>query len=319
MSASISDDSYQEALRASDEFCCALRVERNASEHTIRAYRSDLKAYCVWARAAKIDPLAPDRRDLRRFVADLDAAGYARSTVNRHVSSVRSFFCWRSAVGCHSCSAASFLSGSKPAKTLPRVIRAAEMARILAVYGPRDIAGNPREQSASDLRNQAVLEFLYASGARVSEVSSLLLSDVDFARGQARVFGKGSKERIVFIHHLAEASMRAYLERGRSILCGTSVRPEFFVSSRGGSFSPDAIRRMFRKVQGLAGLSTVYTPHDMRHTFATDVLDGGADLRSVQEMLGHESLSTTQIYTHLSSARLKAVHAQAHPRSSSTA
>ena len=318
MTLDVALDAQKDASAAIAEFCEAMRVERNASLHTIRAYRTDLDAYLIWAAASQVDPLAPSRRELRRFAADLDAAGYARSTVNRHLSSLRGFFRWRAAAGLGPSNAASLLCGPKRAKTLPHVIRPAEMARILAVHGPIGIDGRAREQSASDLRDQAVLEFLYASGVRVSEASLLLLADLDFATGQARVFGKGSKERIVFIHETAALSMRSYLEKGRPALSVAKERPEFFLSSRGGIFSPDAIRRMLRDTQITAGLPGTYTPHDVRHTFATDVLDGGADLRTVQEMLGHASLSTTQVYTHLSPARLKQAHAQAHPRSNST-
>ena len=303
------------AAQAIDDFCRALRAERNASSHTVRAYRADLEAYARWARRAEVDPLAPTRRDLRRFAADLDAAGYARATVSRHISSLRSFFRWRSAAGLGPSGIASSLSGPRRQKTLPHVIRPAEMACILAVHGPVDIDGKPRTQSAADLRDQALLEFLYASGARVSEASSLKVADVDLERGRARVFGKGAKERIVFIHETASASMCAYLERGRPQLATVPDVPECFLSSRGRPYTTAAMRRMFRETQLEAGLPGCYTPHDIRHTFATDVLDGGADLRVVQEMLGHASLSTTQIYTHLSPARLKQAHAQAHPRS----
>lgn len=304
-------------LAAIDEFCNALRTERNASPHTIRNYRIDLESYARWAKRAGVDGLAPSRRELRRFSADLVAAGYARSTISRHSSSLRGFFRWRAAAGVGSTSAATSLVSPSLRRALPHVIRPSEMALILSVHGPVDACGAPRHQSPTDLRDQAFLEFLYASGARVSEACSLKVADLDLDAGQARVFGKGAKERIVFIHAAAVGSLSSYLERGRPALEGGGRRRELFLSSRGRPFSPDAARRMFRDTQRAAGLPGTYTPHDIRHTFATDVLDGGADLRAVQEMLGHASLSTTQVYTHLSPARLKEVHAQAHPRSGS--
>ena len=310
-----------QALTAIDEFCRALRTERNASPHTVRAYRSDLEAYARWAARAGVDALAPTLRELRSYAADLDAAGYARATMNRRISSLKGMFRWRAAADKGRGVSAGALSGPKRPRRLPRVVRPAEMARILAVHGPVGLDGLPREQSLSDLRDQAVLELLYASGVRVSEACSLSLPDLDLASGQARVLGKGSKERVVFVHSAAVASLAAYLARARPVLALRAPEPArsdaLFLSIRGRRLSPDTVRRMFRNTQLAAGLPGSYTPHDVRHTFATDVLDGGADLRAVQEMLGHASLSTTQIYTHLSPARLKSVHAQAHPRSGS--
>lgn len=298
------------------DFCAALRIERNASEHTVRAYRADLEDYARWAERLGIDPLCATHRQLRLYLGELDQARYSRTTVNRRLSALRSFFRWLNVTGRTATNPASALQGPKQPKSLPRVIRPVDMAKILAVHGPVSLGGIPRDQSPLDRRNQAVLEFLYASGARVSEASGLLFANVDFSGRQAKVFGKGAKERIVPLHDLAIESMRAYAASARDALLDGQASPYFFVSTRGNRFSEDAIRRMFKDTQLAAGLDGTYTPHDIRHTFATDVLDGGADLRSVQEMLGHASLSTTQIYTHLSPARLKQVYAQAHPRSS---
>ena len=298
------------------EFCNALRVERNASEHTVRAYRADLDDYARWAERLGIDPLRATHRQLRLYLGELDQARYSRMTVSRRLSALRSFFRWLNVTERTNTNPACALQGPKRSKSLPCVIRPVDMAKILSVHGPRTIAGDRREQTPADMRDQAVLEFLYASGARVSEASGLEVANVYFAEGQAKVFGKGAKERIIPLHEIALQSMRAYASKARDRLLDGKTSPYFFVSSRGNRYSEDAIRRMFKETQLEAGLDGAYTPHDIRHTFATDVLDGGADLRSVQEMLGHASLSTTQIYTHLSPARLKEVYAQAHPRSS---
>uniref|UniRef100_UPI00248EA316 tyrosine-type recombinase/integrase n=2 Tax=Eggerthella TaxID=84111 RepID=UPI00248EA316 len=209
---------------------------------------------------------------------------------------------------------ASILQGPKQPKSLPHVIRASDMVKLLTVYSKRDIAGRERDQSSIDMRNQALLEFLYACGARVSEASGLLASNVDFASGQVKVFGKGSKERIVPLHDMAVSSMCVYATTARPLILRDRTCDYFFVSTRGNRMGTDAIRKMFKEALRQAGLDETLSPHDMRHTFATDLLDGGADLRSVQEMLGHASLSTTQIYTHLSPGRLKQVHARTHPR-----
>lgn len=293
-------------------FCDALRVERNASVHTVRAYRIDLMDYVRWA--ARIDPLAATHRQLRRYLGELDSAQYSRTTVNRRLSALRSFFRWLNVTDVCDSDPASVLSGPRKQKDLPHVIRPADMARLLSVHGKRDGVGNPREQSPADLRNLALLEFLYACGARVSEASGLLADNVDFERGQVKVFGKGARERIVPLHDLALASMRTYQLLGRPRLLKEKECPFFFVSTRGNGMTTDAIRKMFKESLRAAGLDETLSPHDMRHTFATDLLEGGADLRSVQEMLGHASLSTTQVYTHLSPGRLKQVHRRAHPR-----
>ena len=288
-------------------FARMLSVERNASPHTVRNYRLDLFDFGRWAARAGVDPLCATRRDMRAYLGGLDAAQYSRRTVNRRLSSVRSFFKWMVAEGFAQTNPADVVSGPKLARNLPRAIPAADMARLLSVWRASD--------KPADVRNRAILEFLYACGARVSEASGLLLENVDFDAGQVRVFGKGSKERIVPLHKLAVASMRDYLYHARpELLYGKRECPYFFVSTRGNQMSPDAMRKMFKQSLRLAGLDQTLTPHDMRHTFATDLVEGGADLRSVQEMLGHASLSTTQIYTHVSISHLKEEHRRALPR-----
>ncbi len=298
-----------------EEFAHALQVERNASPHTIRNYTMDLHDFGRWAKRSKTDALSPTHRQLRRYLANLDAAQYSRSTVNRRLSSLRSFFRWQILAGYAQSNPADALCSIKKDKTLPHRIRPEEMAAILKVWGPLDENGKVREQTPEMMRNQALLEFLYACGARISEASGLLAENVDFEEMQVRVLGKGNKERIIPIHRMALESMRSYLDFGRKrLLREEKPNPYFFVSPRGGQWGTDAIRKTFRQTLQRAGVSAPYTPHDMRHTFASDILEGGADLRSVQEMLGHSSLSTTQIYTHLSMGKMKEVHRQAHPR-----
>ena len=310
--ASLGCDPAAEALVGA--FCEALRVERNASPHTVRAYRVDLTDYARWALRLGVDPLSATHRQVRRYLGELDRAQYSRTTVNRRLSALRSFYRWLNVTGAAEGDPASILQGPKQRKSLPHVIRPADMARLLSVYSGRDAAGAPREQSASDMRNQALLEFLYACGARVSEASGLLAADVDFALGQVKVFGKGAKERIVPIHEMAALSMRTYASLARPQLLRERSCAHFFVSTRGNQMGTDAMRKMFKEAVRRAGLDESLSPHDMRHTFATDLLNGGADLRTVQEMLGHASLSTTQVYTHLTPGRLKDVHERAHPR-----
>lgn len=293
-----------------EAFCEALIVERGCSEHTVRNYRNDLLDYLRWAHRAQVEPLSVTHKQMRRYLAELDRARYARTTVNRRLSSLRTFFRWLGAIGRIDGDPAAAVSGPKLNRSLPKTIQAADMAKLLAVHGPTA----ERERTAEDLRDEAVLELLYACGARVSEASGLKLADVDLNQRQVKVFGKGSKERIIPIHDFAVDAMRLYAERGRDELLGGKTSDLFFVSSRGNRYTTDAIRKMFKETCRAAGVDESLSPHAMRHTFATDMLSGGADLRSVQEMLGHASLSTTQIYTHVSPERLRAVHAQAHPR-----
>lgn len=298
-----------------DEFVSNMVVEHNASPHTIRNYRLDLEDYARWCMRSSIDAVSPSHRQLRTYLSELDQARYSRTTINRRLSTLRSFFRWASITGKAASNPADVLMSLKEDKTLPHKISSADMRLILAVYSPFDADGNLRERTPSDIRNQAILEFLYASGARISEASSLRVSSVDYSQGQVRVLGKGSKERIIPVHELALESMKLYQKDARPLLIDNKPTSDFFfVSTRGNQMSADAMRKMFYSTLKLAGVEAHYSPHDMRHTFASDVLDGGADLRSVQEMLGHSSLSTTQIYTHLSAERLKAIYRQSHPR-----
>ena len=308
-------DSVSSARDAVSLYLNSLEVERNASPNTIRSYETDLEAFIRWCDSKGIDALHPSRRALRAYLGYLNAAGYVRSTINRHLSAIRGLFGWLVIAGLADDDPTTTLTGMKKQAHLPRKISAGEMARILAVHGSRGIGGILREQDASDLRDQAGLEMLYASGCRVSEISGLHLGDIDLRQQQARVVGKGSKERIVPLHDISVASLRAYLSDSRpSLVVAGKSGDWLFLSTRGNRFSEDAIRRMLRDTLLAAGIASSYTPHDIRHTFATDLLEGGADLRSVQELLGHASPSTTQIYTHLSPNYLKEVHTQAHPR-----
>lgn len=305
---------YMSASELVDGFCAHMRVERTASAHTIRAYRCDLESFFDWARRNDVDPLLVDHRGLRGYLSELDAAGYARSTINRRVSTLHGFYEWLVAEGHLQHDPSSSLSGPKMTRSLPRVIRPAEMERLLGVHADVDADGHPRNRTLEDVRDAALLELLYASGLRVAEASGLLLEDVDFRSGLVKVLGKRSKERIVPVHSAALRAMSLYVQEARPVFADGAAVPWFFLTRRGGRMSPDAIRKMFKSSVAAAGLDENLSPHSMRHSFATDVLGGGADLRSVQEMLGHASLSTTQIYTHVSPDRLKLVHKRAHPR-----
>ena len=299
------DERSAECLRS---YLDHLRLERRVSEHTLRNYRMDLLDLFRWLDRQGLSAFALNHKQLRYYLAELDQAAYARSTINRRLSAVKGFYNWLNATDRLEENPASPLSGPKKFAYLPHVLTQADIDGIFALFD------DDEEPSPQTLRDGAVLELIYATGARVSEVSGLLLANVDFGQREVKYFGKGSKERIVPMHDLAIKRLHRYLEEARPQLLKGKASPYCFVSSRGNQFSETAIRRMFKDVLLRAGLDTNLSPHALRHTFATDVLQGGADLRSVQEMLGHASLSTTQIYTHVTPERLKQVHAQSHPR-----
>ena len=294
-----------------EDFLWSMQVERGASPHTIRNYRIDLMDFGRWATRRGFDPLTINHKQARLYLGELDRAQYSRRTLNRRLSSLKSFFSWAVVAGIAPRDPVSVLQGPKNPASLPRKIPVSDMAKILGVY-----------KSGTDpvsLRNQAILELLYASGLRISEASGLSLDQVKLSQGLVSVVGKGDKQRQVPVHNLAIRAMTAYLWHGRPALIAQAGKDacaceRFFLSNKAAPMSADSMRIMFKRTLQLAGVDPGYTPHDMRHTFATDLVEGGADLRSVQEMLGHSSLSTTQIYTHVSVAHLKDEHHRSHPR-----
>ncbi|MCL1847453.1 MAG: tyrosine recombinase XerC [Coriobacteriia bacterium] len=291
-----------------DSFLTMLRVERNLSVHTIRAYGSDLDDLSRWLEREQLDLLSFDHRAARHYLAEMDQSRYNRTTINRRLSAIKTFYAWLVETGELSEDPLSVVSGPKQPRHLPATIVTEDIERLLSVNDLTTPAG---------LRNQAIIELFYASGARISEVAGLTLGSLDFAQTQVTLMGKGSKQRIVPLHRLVMRILHEYLTIARPQLAqnGKSPCDSLFLSTRGRAMGADAIRKMFKQSLSLAGLDPSFSPHDLRHSFATDLLENGADLRSVQELLGHRNLSTTQIYTHLSVSHLKSVHDQAHPRS----
>ncbi len=288
-----------------DRFLNHLAVERGLSPNTVRAYSADLGRYLEWAERSQVDPIALTHRQMRSYLAELDRAHYARRTIARRLSAIRTFFAFLHAESVVSSDPAAVLATPKIPSRLPKVLPTEAVAALLEA---------PDTSTTGGLRDRAVLEVLYATGARVSEVSSLELRDLDLSQGQVKLMGKGSKERIVPMHRIAVESLKNYLRDGRPILRSNDSGDYLFLSVRGRRYSADAIRRMFKKYLAAVGAASTLTPHALRHTFATHLLDSGADLRTVQELLGHVALSTTQIYTHLSTQRLQDVHRNSHPR-----
>lgn len=300
----------QDAFRRDvDDYLAYLSGVRNMSANTVRAYRTDLEAYMAWLEREGVAGRTVSHRRLRRYLADLTRAGYTPRTVNRHLSALRGLYRWLVGEDRITTDAAAAIASPKLARTLPHTLSDSDVRRLVEVCDVDTVEG---------MRDRALVELLYASGARISEVARLDVGDIDFAQAQVRLFGKGSKERVVPLYRTALEALTRYLAASRPTLAGRrKSRPStaaLFVSTRGNRMSADALRTRFERLVRLAGIDADATPHAMRHTYATELLSGGADLRSVQELLGHESLSTTQIYTHLSVERLKEATRQAHPR-----
>jgi integrase/recombinase XerD len=311
-------------------FATYLAAEKGYSQNTVDAYSIDIRAYLDWCVRAGQDFLEITPRALRRHLSELVQAKYSHATINRHLSSLKTFFRWANLAGLTQNSPASALTNLKSSKHLPHVLQESEVLALLDVYSPATLAAVGTLETPSTMRNRAILELLYATGTRIGEVSHLLMGDIAFAAAEVKLMGKGSKERIVPVNDMALEALQRYIDYARPKLAKANKRAEgadagnvegegdgahwLFLSTRGNRMSEAAMRKMFEHACMLAGVDKAATPHAMRHTFATDVLDGGADIRSVQEMLGHASLSTTQIYTHVTPERLKAAVAQAHPR-----
>ena len=299
----------EEAYDLLDAFLTYLKNVRGLSQHTVRAYESDLNAFLLWCEREGVMPLLASRSDMRAYLASLARGGYASKTVNRRISALKTFYSWCELEGAGSAAAVASIKGRKLPKVLPKTMTDADLARLMDTCDMGTSEG---------IRDRAFLELLYATGARISEAADLRPKDVDYDQKQVRLFGKRSKERIVPMHDLALRVMREYVDHARPDLMAARRQEGYaqalFVSTRGNDMGADALRRVFRQHVVLAGLDLELTPHAVRHSFATELLTGGADLKAVQELLGHESLATTQIYTHLSVERLKKVTHQAHPR-----
>lgn len=288
----------------------------NHSDQTMKAYGSDLRSFSDWCVARSVSFDKPTHQQIRRYLGSLDMHGASRKTSNRHLSSLKGFYQWLMIAHGYASNPASVLQGAKQPKTLPKTIAHQEMERLLGVYAsPEQMERDP----VVALRNQALLELLYACGLRVSEAANLTIARLSLQQGVVSVVGKGNKERLVPIYEKAVSALKRYLREARPELERNAKQPTdiCFLSTRGNPMSTTAIRSVFKEALRIAGLDPSLSPHAMRHSFASDLLVGGADLRSVQELLGHSSLSTTQIYTHVSPDHLKKVQLQAHPRSGS--
>ncbi len=311
------------------DFLAYLELERGLSRNTLEAYRSDLLQFGRFMQRRGVAVTVAQHGDLAAFLSELAgtapgagagevalsatprapvAAPAAAATIGRKVACLRSFYRHLRREGLIEHDPAAELHGPRKTQRLPRVLTRDEVARLLS---------QPKGGEPLALRDRALLEVMYACGLRVSEVTGLEMADVDLHEGMLRARGKGSKERLVPVGRHASAALSTYFARGRPVLLGTHAESKLFVNRRGGGLSRQGLYKIVQGHARGAGLEERMSPHTLRHSFATHLLAGGCDLRSLQEMLGHADLATTQVYTHLSAERLKDAYFSAHPRATS--
>ena len=280
-----------------------MRSLSSVSDNTVLAYADDVSQFVTWAdRAGLSGPSDVDRLVLRRYLAYLATRRYARRSIARKAAALRRYFGWLRRTGAIPTDPSARLSAPRGDARLPHVLRPAELDTLLAPPSTDDPVG---------LRDAAVLELLYGSGLRVGELCGLRLADLNLEQAVVTVWGKGSKQRQVPMSEPSAKAVRAWLAHGRAalVVVGTSPAEALFLNRRGRQLSPRDTRRILDRRS-----ANPTHPHALRHTFATHLLDGGADLRAVQELLGHADLATTQLYTHVSKERLRSVYDSTHPR-----
>ena len=299
---------------------------RDASPHTQRSYRATVAAYLDWLDARGVDWRTPARSDLRAYLARLASIG-AKSSTGQRLAAIRAFHRHAAREGLAPGDPWGAIATPRLPRRLPRVLEIDQVERLIAAVG-QDLAaagGGDRGVlvAALALRDRALVEVAYAAGLRISELAAADLASLDLRRAEIRVVGKGRKERVGLLGRPAVEALTIYLEDGRPELLarrGSDGAPagEIFLNHRGEPLGVRGLRYRLDRLRRRAGLPEGVSPHTLRHSFATHLLDGGADLRVVQELLGHESLATTQVYTHVAPARLRAVYRDAHPRARTT-
>lgn len=291
---------------AMEDFFHFLQIERGLADNTLKSYARDIRKYgeYIHGSAKKEEWEAVTRHDIIGFLVTLKDAGKSSSTMTRHVSSIRSFhqFLIREQLVTHDASL--HIETPRKERKLPDILSTAEVERLLDI----------KEDSILAVRNKAMLELLYATGLRVTELVTLKVTDLHLTMGFVQCFGKGSKERIVPLGDLAAEAIGKYLESSRGKLVKQMTETALFVNQHGRPLSRQGFWKILKGLTLEAGINKTITPHTLRHSFATHLLENGADLRVVQEMLGHADISTTQIYTHVSKTRLKDMYKSFHPR-----
>ncbi len=288
-----------------------LHTVRNYSPHTVTAYECDLREFLAFWESEfpgrVMTPDGVDRRAIRRFLAWLHDREFASRSIARKLACLKSFFRYLRKMHVVASNPASTVVSPKLERRLPRTLDEGSVARLM---------DQPDRASTGGARDAAILEVLYGAGIRLSELIGLRVADIDFENGTIKVTGKGSKQRIIPFGAKARSALQAYLAVRPALASKCPGVPNAFLSSRGNPMSPKGVNRLMNTYIGMVSEIEKRSPHVLRHTFATHLLNRGADLRAVKELLGHESLSTTQMYTHVSVDHLRKVYAQAHPKAS---
>jgi site-specific recombinase XerD len=278
---------------------------RSAAEATRRAYGNDIGQLAAWATEMRKDPSALSHRDLRRFAASLSERGLSKAAVARKLAAIRSFYGALLRNGEVAANPADLVASPKQERKLPRVLSRDEMQTLLDQIPAR---------TPLEMRDRAMLELAYSCGLRAEEVIKLNVDSPDFDGERLRIEGKGAKTRLVPMGEPAQAALRRYLERGRHALLGAGSENALLLSKSGRRLHPSDVRRRLQRWVREAAIAGGVSPHALRHSFATHLLEGGADLRTIQELLGHSSLSTTQVYTQVEPSWLQSQYARRHPR-----
>lgn len=289
-----------------EEFIHYLAVERGLADNTLDSYNRDLRQFLMFLENEKAADLPKATRNMiMSYLLFLQKRGRATATVSRHLAALKSFYHFLLREKYIEKDPTANLESPKLEKKLPRILTVNEVEMLL---------NQPRGAEHATLRDKAMLELLYATGIRVSELISLEVNHINLDMGYIRCFGKGSKERIVPVGSFARRCVNEYLQKGRVKLIKNKSEQSLFVNQHGRRLTRQGFWKIIKKYARKAGISKEITPHTLRHSFATHLLENGADLRSVQEMLGHADITTTQIYTHLTKGRLREVYAKSHPR-----
>lgn len=295
------------AKRYVNDFKIYLEVERNFSKHTIRAYESDIIAFLIWL--DNVEPESVNHAKIKEYLIFIQKFNYSKTTLSRKISALRTFYRYLYRERIVDANPVSGMHSPKKSKNLPKFLTTTEIEQIL---------NNIKIETPAGYRNRTILELLYATGMRISELSGLNFGNLNLADNEITVFGKGAKERIVLVSTRAKDFLERYIKTVRPMVSETPVQTNedspVFINKTGYRLQPQSVRTAIKEIVEKIQLPKIVTPHVFRHSFATKLLENGADLRVVQELLGHASISNTQIYTHVSTERLKSVYDKTHPR-----
>lgn len=288
-----------------DNFIYFLEVERGVSDNTVVSYRKDLEKFAAFLERSGKSVTSAGREDIVDFMMQLKDAGLNASSISRNLAALKTFWKFLVAERLVEDNVAAVVETPRTWKNIPDILNREEVEKLLGAPGKRGWMG---------IRDTAILELMYATGLRVSEVKDLKVRNVNMEAGFIRCLGKGGKERIVPLGSVAEKALRKYLEKSRKKISADPGEDHLFLSRLGKRISRQSLWKMIRKYACVAGIRKHISPHTLRHSFATHLLEGGAELRGVQEMLGHADISTTQIYTHINRDKLRRIHGEHHPR-----